>query len=293
MLGRSRLWDASENQLIVVWVTNVWQSQFVYDGKMRRRIRKEYTWSGSAWVKTNEVRYIYDGNLVIQERNINNLPATTYSRGPDLSGSLQGAGGIGGLLARTDNSQLIAHLSTAHAFYQSDVNGNVTFLIYTNQLIAAHYEYDPFGRILSQSGSLADANLYRFSSKELHLNSGLVYYLYRFYDPSIQRWSNRDPSQEGGGFNLYWLALNDSVNRIDALGLMTFDQIKATAAQIDAEVSQNECCCTGSPSLNLTLDITWAPSAFEQRRPLAARGSPIRARVNRQKSLRASVSPHY
>jgi RHS repeat-associated protein len=42
-------------------------------------------------------------------------------------------------------------------------------------------------------GPLAAANLYRFSSKEFHVNSGLVYYLYRFYEPNLQRWPNRDP----------------------------------------------------------------------------------------------------
>src|SRR5579872_4259052 len=30
-----------ENQLISVTVTNAWQSQFIYDGRLRRRIRKE------------------------------------------------------------------------------------------------------------------------------------------------------------------------------------------------------------------------------------------------------------
>jgi hypothetical protein len=54
-------------------------------------------------VQTNEVYYVYDGNVVIQERNINNLPTTTYTRGLDLSGSLEGAGGIGGLLSMTLN----------------------------------------------------------------------------------------------------------------------------------------------------------------------------------------------
>jgi len=35
-----------------------------------------------------------------------------------------------------------------------------------------HYLYDPYGNILSQSGPLADLNLYRFSSKEFHVASG-------------------------------------------------------------------------------------------------------------------------
>jgi hypothetical protein len=92
---RSVAYD-DENQLIQVWVPGQWSSVFSYDGKMRRRIRQEYTWTNSAWVQTNAVYYVYDGNLVIQERDINNLPTTTYTRGKDLSGSLEGAGALAG-----------------------------------------------------------------------------------------------------------------------------------------------------------------------------------------------------
>ena len=35
--------------------------------------------------------HTYDGNLVIQERDIHNLPRTTYTRGLDLSGNVEGA----------------------------------------------------------------------------------------------------------------------------------------------------------------------------------------------------------
>ena len=41
-------------------------SAFQYDAFGRRRVRKEYTWQSSAWVLTNEVRYVYDGMLVVQ-----------------------------------------------------------------------------------------------------------------------------------------------------------------------------------------------------------------------------------
>ena len=95
-----------ENQLIRVTVTNSWSSEFTYDGRMRRRIRKEFAWQNSNWALLSETQYIYDDMLVIQERYVNNLPTVTYTRGRDLSGSLEGAGGIGGLLARTSNSDL-------------------------------------------------------------------------------------------------------------------------------------------------------------------------------------------
>ena len=187
-----------ENQLIAVWVSGSWSNSFVYDGLMRRRIERDYTWNGSSWTQTNEIHFIYDGNVVVQERDANNLPLVTYTRGNDLSGSLPGAGGIGGLLARTDNGLSLAGSVFTHAFYHADGNGNVTCLIYTNQVIAAKYLYDPYGDTLSLYGWLANDNKYRFSSKEWNNNAGLYYYLYRYYDPNLQRWPNRDPIGEPG-----------------------------------------------------------------------------------------------
>ncbi len=156
-----------ENELIRVSVTNNWKSEFTYDGKLRRRIRKEFLWQNGGWALSNEVHYIYDGNLVLQERDANDVPTASYTRGIDLSGSLEGAGGIGGLLARTDHSTI----TPQHAFYHADGNGNVTMLINSLQLVVAKYLYDPFGGTLSLSGPLPDVNLYRFSSREACLGA--------------------------------------------------------------------------------------------------------------------------
>ena len=95
-------------------------------------------------------------------------------------------------------SNLQSGSGNAHAYYHCDGNGNVTALINASGQVVARYLYDPFGNTLSAAGPLADANLYRFSSKELHAASGLVYYLYRFYDPGLQRWVSRDPFREAG-----------------------------------------------------------------------------------------------
>jgi len=224
--NRSFAYD-DENQLVSVWVPYVWRTDFAYDAKMRLRQRVEYTWNGSAWATNGVTLYVYDGNLVVQEQDQNHTPKVSYTRGRDLSGSLQGAGGIGGLLARTDNS------AATHAYYHADGNGNITCLIDTNQAVVAAYLYDPYGKILNQSGPLAEANLYRFSTKEFHPNSGLSYYLYRFYDPSLQRWLNRDPLGDAAfkrpeklnhppqvvDRNLYWFVANNPTRYWDYLGL--------------------------------------------------------------------------
>jgi RHS repeat-associated protein len=93
---------------------------------------------------------------------------------------------------------------------------------------------DPFGNILSMSGPLADANTYRFSSQEYHQNTGLVLYLYRAYDPNLQRWINRDPIGELGGVNLYRFVSNDPVGRVDPDGDSDHNVVSRVTVPISA-----------------------------------------------------------
>jgi RHS repeat-associated protein len=204
-----------ENQLTRITEPNAWKSEFVYDGKMKMRVSKDYVWQGGAWVQTNEVRRVYDGMLVIQERDSLNLPRVTYTRGKDLSGSLSDAGGIGGLLGVSDHKSQILD----HNYYHADGNGNVSTLADTNQIVVARYLYDPFGNTVSVTGRKAVLNNYGFSSKEANASSGLVYYGYRWYMPDLQRWLNRDPIEEKGGLYLYRFANNAPTEKFDPFGL--------------------------------------------------------------------------
>ena len=178
-----------ENQLIRITEPNSWKSEFTYDGKLRLRIQRHYTWSNSTWIVTNEVRYVYEGNLVIQERDANNLAAIAYTRGKDFSGTLERAGGIGGLLAFSQ----LATSPRQDFYYHADGNGNVTMLINGLQRAGASCLCDPFGTVLSLAGPAADINRYRFSSKPVDSASGLLWFLYRYYDSRLQRWVNTDP----------------------------------------------------------------------------------------------------
>ncbi|HXR05420.1 MAG TPA: RHS repeat-associated core domain-containing protein [Verrucomicrobiae bacterium] len=169
---------------------------------------------------------------MVQERDANNLPQVTYTRGNDLSGDLQDAGGIGGLLARTDMGLWTVGSGQATAFYQSDGNGNITCMVNTNGMIVAHYEYDPFGNTLSMSGPLAAANRYRFSSKEWNDNAGIYYYGFRFYDPNLQRWPNRDPLGDLGGLVYRSSPFDPQADSDEASG-MSGDEILMALSQIN------------------------------------------------------------
>jgi RHS repeat-associated protein len=185
------------------------------------RLRRDYTWSGTSWALSTEVRYVYDGMLIVQERSSGNHPQVTYTRGTDLSGTLEGAGGIGGLLSRGAHAISSPYQMSSAAHYHADGNGNVTMLVGTGSpTIKAYYKYDPFGRTLGSSGSLVGVNAMRFSSKPVMGSSELYYYGYRFYDPSSQRWLNRDPIGERGGGNLYGFVYNNPIQYFDRYGLI-------------------------------------------------------------------------
>ena len=221
-----------------------WKTLFTYDGLSRLRQRVDYDNVGSGWNLVDTVQYLYDGALIVQERNGSGVPQLTYTRGIDLSGTLGRAGGIGGLLARSMYSGYSVNSST---FYHADGNGNITSLVNSSGTLQAKYQYDPFGRSLSSAGSLALANEMQFSSKPFvgaSLGLGMYYYGYRFYDQSTQRWLNRDPlsdcatllpssSKTGGSRHhvapselwnqgtVFSVVGNDAINFVDGFGLFT------------------------------------------------------------------------
>ncbi|MDD2763158.1 MAG: chitobiase/beta-hexosaminidase C-terminal domain-containing protein [Opitutaceae bacterium] len=186
---------------------------YIYDGLGRRVERQEFA-NGT---QTNLVRYVYDGWRVAEELDGSFAALRSYTRGLDLSGTLEGAGGIGGLLAMTQPAGSI--FTAASYFY--DGNGNVMDLIDDAGSSLAHYQYSPFGERLTATGPLVDINPYQFSSKERDPATGLYYYGYRWYSPSVGRWPSRDPIEEQGGVNLYGFVGNSPVCRIDRIGLDT------------------------------------------------------------------------
>ena len=183
---------------------------YAYD-YMSRRVAK--------WTPSHTTTFVYDGWNLIMEIHNSTIPpfqssTKQYYWGNDLSGTEQGAGGVGGLLA----------VSIDGAYYLPcyDNNGNITAYVNEQGVVVAQYTYDAFGATITQSGSHASHFPHRFSTKYRDHETGLYYYGCRFYDPLWSRWLNRDPIEEDGGINLYAFVLNDPVNWIDLLGLRTY-----------------------------------------------------------------------
>jgi RHS repeat-associated protein len=139
----------------------------------------------------------------------------SYVWGADLSGSPQGAGGVGGLVETRYYGT-----ATTNAFAAFDGNGNVSALVNAaDGTVVANYEYGPFGEVIRNSGPMAKNNPLRFSTKYQDDESDLVYYGHRFYKPTTGNWLGRDSAGEDiGGMNLYGFLANNSVGCVDYLG---------------------------------------------------------------------------
>ncbi len=211
-------WDG-ENRLISMISTNVVDAAkkkilFNYDWRGRRVSKLLSNYVSGAWQLATNQTFVYDGwNLFL----LNGSGGVRFfTHGTDLSGTMQGAGGVGGLLGILEQGT-----TSSNYFVAYDGNGNVAGLVSAhNGTISAQYEYDPFGNVVRSTGTKALMNPLRFSSKYQDDESGWSYYGYRYYNPVVGRWVSRDPIEEVGGLNLYGFVENAPSLRFDALGLI-------------------------------------------------------------------------
>jgi len=226
-------WDA-ESRLIAIeekpaplpagWERK--RMEFAYDSGSRRTRKTVKWWQADHWQVVADIAFVYDGWNLIAELDLLQAPSPTlrasYCWGLDLSQSLQGAGGVGGLLwATTHLPSPISHLPSY------DGNGNVIGYIdaSTGQPVLK-LDYDPFGNTVmaastgdAASSAIARALPFRFSTKYIDRESGLNYYGYRYYSADLGRWISVDPLGEVGGSNLYGFVGNSGANAVDTLGL--------------------------------------------------------------------------
>lgn len=191
-------------------ITEVWSNDVkIVENKydfMDRRVMK---------ITPDEVHtFIYDDWLLMREcidYGNGRREAIDYYWGKDLSGTLYGANGVGGLICLAKGSAVYVPMY--------GVNGNVIAYVDSHGTVVAEYVYDAFGNTISKRGSMADSFSLMYSTKYYDRELGLYYYGKRYYCPKIGRWMSRDPIGEEGGANLYQFCGNSPVNCFDPLGM--------------------------------------------------------------------------
>jgi RHS repeat-associated protein len=217
----TNLWNAENRRTTIESTTGVpsagrMKEQWTHlaDGRWIERIVS--TWNGSAYVASYTNRYVWDAQVLLAVLDHTNGLVMSFMRGLDLSGSLQGAGGVGGVLA-------VSFKTNGTHFFCYDGNGNVAALVSaTSGSESARYEYGPFAEPVRMTGPLAKPNPIRFSTQYADDVTGDLKYLFRDYRSDMGRWYSRDPIEENAGPAVYVFVKNRVPRLTDSLGLATW-----------------------------------------------------------------------
>ncbi len=174
-------WDA-ENRLVRVKSYGAsdragWRRvDWAYDALGRRTRQTSYVLSNGVWVVTEDVKFVSDpapfGRHVVELGATNHALVCSYVWGLDLSGTMDGAGGVGGGLLWV---RLAGGLASGTHFVTCDGNGNsVSPIAAADVWKAARYECGPFGEPSRVTGPTAAENVFRFSTKRTDDTTELV-----------------------------------------------------------------------------------------------------------------------
>ena len=151
-----------------------------------------------------------------------------YASGKLLRETITGNGAAKILDFRYDQSgapysltYTVGSTSTVY-YYVTNLQGDVMYLVDSQGNEVAAYTYDPYGKVLTATGAMAEVNPLRYRGYYQDSETGFYYLQSRYYDPAICRFLNADSYASTGqgliGYNAFAYCLNNPGQFIDISG---------------------------------------------------------------------------
>ena len=186
-----------------------------------------FTWTqgrrlATAKVGSTNISYTYD---IAGVRSSKTVGSTKYDF-TTLSGLVTrqtGGGKTIDFVYDENNQPLAMKYNNTLYYYVLNAQGDVVRIVNSSRNTVASYTYDPWGKIISSSGTLADINPLRYRGYYYDSETGFYYLQSRYYDPEIGRFINADSyaSTDATGLlstNMFAYCENDPVNKSDPTG---------------------------------------------------------------------------
>ena len=186
-----------------------------------------FTWTqgrklATAKVGNTNISYTYDMAGV---RSSKTVGSTTYKY-TTLSGLVTrqtGGNATIDFVYDESNQPLAMKYNGKVYYYVLNAQGDVVRIVDGSRNVVASYSYDPWGKLLSSSGTLANVNPLRYRGYYYDSETGFYYLQSRYYDPAIGRFINADSyaSTDATGLlstNMFAYCENDPVNKSDPTG---------------------------------------------------------------------------
>ena len=190
-----------------------------------------FTWKNGRQLATytqgqTSASYNYNESGIRTDKTVNGI-TTTYQLDGSKIVSENRNGNIIQYYYDETNSVIGLRYNGNDYFFRRNIQTDIISILNSSGTVVVSYEYDPWGNILSVTGSMASTlgvdNPFRYRSYYYDTESGLYYVSSRYYDPEVGRYLNADSviAGVGGsvqGYNLFAYCFNNPVNMSDISG---------------------------------------------------------------------------
>ena len=133
--------------------------------------------------------------------------------------------------------------TTTTYYYITNLQGDVMYLVDSSGNEVSAYDYDPYGKVITSTGDLAEINPLRYRGYYYDTETGFYYLQSRYYDPEICRFINADSYASTGqgffGVNMFAYCRNMPINRKDTLGLLDENASESNSTDGNVENMMN------------------------------------------------------
>ncbi len=188
----------------------------------------DFTWANgrsltTASGRTYNLSFTYDANGLRTSKTDGGIVYRYYYAGEKLIRMTWGAN-IVDLFYDVNGTPYAMKRNGFVYYYITNLQGDVLKLVDASGNVVASYEYDPYGKVLSATGSFATINPLLYRGYVYDRETGFYYLQSRYYDPAIGRFINADSYASTGqdiiGYNMFTYCGSNPVNKVDPTGHM-------------------------------------------------------------------------
>ena len=153
------------------------------------------TWTmGRRLASYDGISYTYNEEGIRTSKTYNGITTRYYLDGTNVIGQTDGTNTL--YFRYDSNNSLISVIyNGTEYYYVKNGLGDITGIVDANGTLVAEYAYDPWGKVISVTGSntsLANANPFRYRGYYYDTDTGMYYLQSRYYAPEICRFINAD-----------------------------------------------------------------------------------------------------
>ena len=185
------------------------------------------TWTGgrnltNAAAGGNSLSFAYNANGLRTSKTVNGVTYQYYYASGKLMRMTWGANTIDFFYDANGTPYAMKYNGTVY-YYVTNLQGDVMRIVNASGTVMASYDYDPYGKVISATGTLASVNPLRYRGYVYDQETGFYYLQSRYYDPAIGRFLNVDSQISGIGgepieYNMFAYCGSNPVNKVDNAG---------------------------------------------------------------------------